>query len=96
MPGRGQLLVAAERFDRDLGDIFAIQDEITGVTLVGGLAVPLDCLGVVLRDAVALFVHDPEVVLGASHALVGKRTHKPQCGRIGPCRVLEVRRTFSP
>jgi len=42
-----------------------------GLTLVGGEAIPLQRLGVVLRHAVGLVVHDAEIVLRAGVSLVG-------------------------
>ena len=45
-----------------------------GVPLLGGLAIPLHRLGVVLGDTFAVAVHDAEIVLGASVALLGKGT----------------------
>ncbi len=43
-----------------------------GVALLSGLAIPLDGLGVVLRDAPAQVVPDAEVVLGLGDTLLGK------------------------
>ena len=42
-----------------------------GVSLVGGLAIPLDGLGVILGHALAVGVHAPEVELGLGVSLVG-------------------------
>ncbi len=42
-----------------------------GVPLLGGLAVPLDRLGIVLCNAQALGIHGTEVGLGLGYALLG-------------------------
>ena len=42
-----------------------------GVALIGGEAIPLQGLGVVLRHALAIVVHEAEIVLRAGVALVG-------------------------
>jgi hypothetical protein len=55
-----------------------------GEALIGGLAVPLRRLGVVLRHAQAGAIHNAKVVLGVGDSgvpLIGKRTIKPQRSR---------------
>ena len=42
-----------------------------GIPLVGGLAIPLHSLGVVLRYTLSVGVHDTEVVLRLSVPLIG-------------------------
>jgi hypothetical protein len=49
-----------------------------GIPLVGGFAVPRDCLCVVFLHAAALGVHPSEVGLRYGVALVGQRTQNTQ------------------
>jgi len=58
-----------------------------GIALIGRLAVPLHCLGIVLWDAPAEGVHVPKAGLGVSMALLGKWSQKPHRTRIVTARI---------
>jgi hypothetical protein len=49
-----------------------------GVTLFGGLAIPLQRLGIVLCQAEALVVHDSEIVLRIELTLLGRLAKPPR------------------
>ena len=51
------------------------------MALLGGLAVPLHRLGVILRHALAVGVHETQAGLRRGMALLGQRTKFPQGSR---------------
>ena len=70
-----------------------------GVSLLGGAAIPLRRLGSILRNALAVAIHDPEAKLSLGVSLFGKvpKTKQGRCviaaGRSGRFEHLGCRRT---
>jgi len=55
-----------------------------GKSLFGGPAVPLGCLGIVLRHAPAFVVQVTEIILSDGVPILSQRAKKPDRGRVVP------------